>query len=710
MKVLFLFNEEIKVNIGGSVLNGRETGAEGFDLSYEINPKSLLKAVREVLPKGDIEEIVTAGLPKSERKFRKIYANTIDYLEKQLNLNREGLPPKKEPEKKTFDITEKDREILKKKDVSKLEIAYVNFKPKAKKLLFNIKARWKYLRDSTYFKKKIPVYENDLGFAFEVLGIKFFSLEKADKTCLKSMGKFLEKNLKENKEYIVKEYDTRAKTFIANRVPLRTDEKREVIRKAVQTVAVIAFVAAGSYLLYNSVYKSAENTAIQSEIQSIYYDGDTSKTVTEEERIKNFKKLKDINSEIVAWINVPHTNIDYPVLFHKEDTLKSQYYLYNNYEKNYSDYGSIFIDFRSEKGAKSKNVVMHGHHMMDGSMFSNLLKYGKTSIDMDFYKKSPTFTLSTPDEGDVVYKIISVFKTTGDKNSSGFFNYIQGDFGSDAEFMNYVYNVRVRSMVNCPVDVNEKDKLATLSTCSYEVNSNYRTVVVGRKVRAGESKNVISANAKKNPNPYFPNDFYWRFGGTQPKISTFKSEYKKGNIDWYDGRGKLKGKEALTGGKFVQERTTTTKPSTSASTSTTKPTTSTTKPKPKYYTVKFLDSKGKVISSQRVKENSSAKPPKAPKKASTKYYKYSFIHWSRSYRNVKSNITVKPIYRSIKIPQPTKPSKPKKPKVKPTKPKPTAKPKPTTRPVPTTRKPAPTKPTTTATEPTVARTEVQEEP
>ena len=486
----------------------------------------------------------------------------------------------------------------------------------------------------------------------------------------------------------------------------------------------MVFVVALSYLLYNSVYKSAENTAIQSEIQSIYYDGDTSKEISQEEKIKNFKKLKNINSEIVGWITVPHTNIDYPVLFHKDDTLNSQYYLYKNYEKNYSEYGSIFVDFRSQQGMKSKNVVMHGHHMMDGSMFSNLLKYGKTSIDMDFYKKSPTFTVSTP-EGESVYKIISVYKTTGDKDASDFFNYIQGDFSSDAEFMNYVYNVRARSMVDCPVDVNEKDSLVTLSTCSYEVHSNYRTVVVGRKVRNGESEKVAVSKAKKNPHPYFPSDFYYRYGGTQPKLTSFKTELKKGNIDWYDGGGNLKGSQKLTGGKFVKDKT---------KTSTTKKTEPTTTTKPKTYTVKFLDSKGKVISTQKVEKGENAKAPKAPQKASTKYYRFTFVKWNRSYKNVEKNLVIKPVYRSTRIVQPTKQketttktttpkvTKPKattpqttKPKAtapkattpkvtKPTKPtvKPTVKPtKPTTKPT--------TEPTTEApTEPTVTEQEIEE--
>lgn len=54
----------------------------------------------------------------------------------------------------------------------------------------------------------------------------------------------------------------------------------------------MAFVVAGVFLLYNNVYKSVENTAIQSEIQSIYYDGDTTKKVSEKEKVRNFKKLQ----------------------------------------------------------------------------------------------------------------------------------------------------------------------------------------------------------------------------------------------------------------------------------------------------------------------------------------------------------------------------------------------------------------------------------
>ena len=453
MKILLLLKEDIQVNRKTSVLKEVPTDLESVDKTYEVNPKLLKKAVLELQKNSDVTEIIACGSSDTERKFRTTYADTIAYLEKQLNKDKEGLPEKEKVQGKHFDISEKDKELLKKKDVSKLEIALAKFKPKAKTALSYAKNYWKYLKGKTYNKKKIPVYLDVDYFCFSTDKIDFFAFVNASDEMILKGEKFLaEKKLQQ--QYIVKNYDSGINKFIKNHIPLKVDNKNEVIRKTIQNVAVVAFVVAGVFLLYNNVYKSVENTAIQSEIQSIYYDGDTTKKVSEKEKVRNFKKLQKINSEIVAWINVPHTNIDYPVLYHKGDTLHSQYYLYNNYEKNYSQYGSIFIDFRSQQGVKSKNVIMHGHHMMDGSMFANLLKYGKTSIDMNFYKKSPTFTVTTPDDGDEVYKIISIYKTTGDKNEKDFFNYLQGDFTSDAEFMNYVYNIKERSLVNTPVDIN----------------------------------------------------------------------------------------------------------------------------------------------------------------------------------------------------------------------------------------------------------------
>ena len=656
MKVLLFLDKRIKVN-KATILH-RVSNVDYADFAYKISPSNLKKAVRLVLKKhSGVSQIITSGVCNTERIFRRTYADTIAMLEKKLNRQKND-----EQNELAADNPEN---ILKTEGtpypiLSKLGIC------------------WDKLKNCTYRRRKIVVFTSRYGFLCKADGVEYLALEHTDAEIVKSAEALFAQKLGEEASETVKEYDRAVNRFIHNHIPLKTDSKSEVVRKTVQNFAAVAFVVAAVVLLYNGVYKSVENTAIQSEIQSIYYDGETSSEAKKQDHTKNFKKLQSINKDIVAWISIDHTNIDYPVLYHKGDALNEQYYLYRDYNKNYSDYGSIFIDFRSQQGINSKNVIMHGHHMNDGSMFANLLKYGKTSIDLDFYKKSPTVAFSTPQNGTETYKIISVFKTPGYIKDDEFFNYMQGDFASEAEFMNYVYNVRVRSMVNCPVDVNEDDSLITLSTCSYEPYDGYRTVLVARKTRDGESTKVDVANAKKNTKAFYPDDFCYRYGIKQTKITSFKTEYKKGNIDWYDGDGQLDGSQKLTGGKFVRdelkkqsttekkkdkkkntsteetsstELTSTTKESTTQAkeTTTATATTTTTEPKAKVYTVKFYNANGKVIKNQKVKDGESAKAPKPPKKKANNRYTYTFVRWNKSFKKVHSNLKIRPVYKSKKI-------------------------------------------------------------
>ena len=80
-------------------------------------------------------------------------------------------------------------------------------------------------------------------------------------------------------------------------------------------------------------------------------------------------------------------------------------------------------------------------------------------------------------------------RVSGDFESSDGFNYLQSTFQTKEQFLNFLYQIEVRSSYKCPVDVNEKDSLLMLSTCSYEVHD-YRTVVICRKVRKNESSDV----------------------------------------------------------------------------------------------------------------------------------------------------------------------------------------------------------------------------
>lgn len=442
-----------------------------------------------------------------------------------------------------------------------------------------------------------------------------------------------------------KEFVPERTGFAYRFIPMRGDSGKEITRKCVVIASFFVFLTALSLLMYNMVFLSMRNAALNGEIQKIAHGieddtGDNKKPDVGD--TIDWKKLKKINEEIVGWIEMDNTQIDYPVLWHKGDDRTYQYYLSHNYKKDWDSFGSIFLDYRCTKGTDSKNVVIHGHHIQDGSMFGDLMKFGGTTGNLDFYKKTPTIEFDTP-EAQGTYKIISVFKTNTLSSQGEFFNYMIGDFQNEKDFMNYVYNVRVRSLFNCPVDVNEDDELITLSTCSYEF-TNFRTVVVARKVRVGESKKVDVKRATLNKNAVWPQVYYSAYGGTRPTVTDFCTAYEKGQIDWYNGDYDFKNQ------KVVQ-------PTTSDSTAvggasngqraTVQPTTQA----KVYLTVRFLNYDGSVINTQRVEYGKAAKAPANPRKPSDEYYDYVFKEWQLDFSKVTCDMDIAPTFEPVLKPE-----------------------------------------------------------
>ena len=419
--------------------------------------------------------------------------------------------------------------------------------------------------------------------------------------------------------------------FFRSFIPQKEDTKKQKIRKVVVLIAIVAFIGALIYVLEFYIFGPMRNDAVTSEIQTIAHNKDKDGNESDGPE-QDWDALKEINEEIVGWITIPDTKIDYPVMYHEGDDRYNQYYLKRTYKEESSEYGSIFIDYRSTEGEKSRNVIMHGHDMLDGSMFAGLLGYspkGDLDGDLEFYQDHPVVTFNTPD-GDAKYKIISVFKTSTRYEHGEFFNYMQGDFNSDAEFMNFVYNMRVRSFFDIPVTCNEGDQIITLSTCCYEFYQ-WRLVVVARKVRPGEDTNVDVNLASHNSEPLFPDVYYSRYGGTRPETETFKSANAKGLIDWYDGKGNLEGSEDLTATVESNPTEPPTDPPKKEK-NTPKPT----DPPPAiYYPVTYHNYDGSQYAAYNVKEGDPVPTPSGtPVIPEDDYYTYEFKGWDKSVEGV----------------------------------------------------------------------------
>ena len=513
-------------------------------------------------------------------------------------------------------------------------------------------------------RKKAKVFSlGDLGngykgYAFTYKGMRVAVLPKSELTgkSFEETAQLAKSRMNESYEKTADEFPggfseqpyTPAKTGFANRfIPMRGDGKKEIARKCVVIASVLVFIAAVWILLYNMVFLSFQNAQLNGEIQKIAHsdssDGGETPNKGKDDSI-NWDELKKINKEIVGWVQIKGTKIDYPVLWHKGDDASDQYYLNHNYKNEYDSYGSIFLDYRCKNGTNSKNTILHGHHMNDGSMFGNLLDYGSTEGDLDFYKKHATFRFDTP-QGKGTYKIISVYKTNTLSSHGEFFNYMVGDFQNDKDFMNYVYNVRIRSLFNCPVDVNEDDELLTLSTCSYEY-TNFRTVVVARKTRIGEDSKVDTKKASLNKNTVWPQVYYDTRGGERPKVTDFCTAYEKKQIDWYDGNYDFKDQ------KIVQ-------PTTKSTDSKEKKKSTDPNAPPEtepvvLCSVTFINYDGSFIENQTVEYGKAAKAPKDPVKPSDQYYDYIFKGWGLDFKKVTKDMTIAPIFEPRLKPEYTK--------------------------------------------------------
>ncbi len=103
----------------------------------------------------------------------------------------------------------------------------------------------------------------------------------------------------------------------------------------------------------------------------------------------DFDGLRAINKDIVAWIQIPGIGVDYPVVQGKDN----EHYLHYTFDGKANKAGSIFLDYRNRADFTNSKVILYGHNMKDGSMFSNLKKYQ----DEEFRKEQGKILLYLPD-------------------------------------------------------------------------------------------------------------------------------------------------------------------------------------------------------------------------------------------------------------------------------------------------------------------------
>lgn len=182
----------------------------------------------------------------------------------------------------------------------------------------------------------------------------------------------------------------------------------------------------------------------------------------------DFEELKKKNPDVVGWIKVNGTSIEYPVVQGEDN----EYYLTHSFDKSYNQAGWAFMDYRNNIDSADKNTIIYGHNRRDGSMFESL----KNVLTDEWFnnKENRTVVFITEKEKSL-YEVFSVYKVEVEDY------YTQTNM---RDFEEFAKTLKDRSIKDFNVTINKDDQILTLSTC--DDNSQYRIVLHARKLQAEE--------------------------------------------------------------------------------------------------------------------------------------------------------------------------------------------------------------------------------
>ena len=199
------------------------------------------------------------------------------------------------------------------------------------------------------------------------------------------------------------------------------------ILRTIINIVLISIIAVCAYKIYDksAEYKKADKSYEQIRLEK------------ENENNNNlFNKYEDYR----GWIKVDNTNIDYPIVQGKDNS----FYLDKDINKNYLSSGSIFMNYLNH-GFNDENTILFGHHMRNKTMFAQLEKYK----EKEFFQND---------------------------------NDIKTNFDNKSEYKEFLDKIKNKSIYKSDINVDENDKIITLSTCSYEFND-ARMVVHGKLLK-----------------------------------------------------------------------------------------------------------------------------------------------------------------------------------------------------------------------------------
>lgn len=258
-----------------------------------------------------------------------------------------------------------------------------------------------------------------------------------------------------------------------------TQNKNKNLWKVIIAIAVVICLGAVVFLIWNvfngefggNDYRQTEQTEMvtynpnqhNDETDDVIPEGVVSELA---DNPINFEELQNTNADLYAWVEIPNTNVNYPIAQSSKD-MDEDFYLDHNIYKDYKFAGTIYSQRLNKKDFSDPVTVLYGHNMLNGTMFNNLHKFE----DAGFFNENQYIYIYT--EGHILtYMIFAAFDYD---NRHILYNF---DFRDKQIFDDYLQSCLQSTAFNANIrkgiTFNEDDKILILSTCSnYDNDSRY---------------------------------------------------------------------------------------------------------------------------------------------------------------------------------------------------------------------------------------------
>ena len=242
-------------------------------------------------------------------------------------------------------------------------------------------------------------------------------------------------------------------------------------------ILLVFILCASSYYLISNLVKDKKENDEFKNLEQIIVENKTnedSQNKKEKSNTTNYSNidlisLKNQNRDLIGWIKIDNTNINYPVM------QNGNYYLRRNFYKKYSKLGTPYLaDYCNIR--TSDILTIFGHHINQGYMFADLIKYQ----DYDYYnshKYIKFYTLENNQTIENIYEVCFAFKIKAERYN--YYSYTR--FYDEDDLKEFVENCQKLSIYSTDTKFDYGNQFITLSTCDYSQN-NGRMIVIAKRI------------------------------------------------------------------------------------------------------------------------------------------------------------------------------------------------------------------------------------